>query len=47
MSGSLSVKTECLNLERLGKHLKLFTDKHEHSGEAVILQHSIPRPQRP
>ncbi len=35
------------NLERLGRHLKLFTDKTEHSGlMGVQLIHSIPQPER-
>jgi phage terminase small subunit len=35
------------NLERLGRHLKLFTDKSEHSGlMGVQLIHSIPQPER-
>jgi phage terminase small subunit len=36
------------NLERLGRHLKLFTDKTEHSGEfaGVQLIHSVPQPNR-
>jgi phage terminase small subunit len=36
------------NLERLGRHLKLFTDKTEHSGDLVGVQliHSVPQPQR-
>jgi phage terminase small subunit len=33
--------------ELLGKHLKLFTEKHEIGGDmAVQLVHSIPRPER-
>lgn len=36
-----------VNLERLGRHLKLFTEKVEHSGEVgVQLIHSVPRPNR-
>jgi phage terminase small subunit len=35
------------NLERLGRHLKLFTDKTEHSGlMGVQLVHDCPRPKR-
>jgi phage terminase small subunit len=36
------------NLERLGRHLKLFTDKTEHSGNIAGLQliHDCPRPKR-
>jgi phage terminase small subunit len=35
------------NLERLGRHLKLFTDKAEVSGEVgLTLIHSVPQPDR-
>lgn len=35
------------NLERLGRHLKLFTDTVEHTGSVGLqLIHSVPRPQR-
>lgn len=30
--------------ELLGKHLKLFTDKVEHSDAPITLEHSVPRP---
>lgn len=35
-----------INLERLGRHLKLFTDKVEHSLKPITLVHSVPRPQQ-
>jgi phage terminase small subunit len=41
----LKLADKGVNLERLGKHLKLFTDKVEVSG-AVTLVHSVPRPVR-
>lgn len=32
----LKLADKGINLERLGKHLKLFTDKVEHSGELIV-----------
>lgn len=41
----IKIADKGVNLERLGRYFKLFTDKVEHSG-AVTLKNSIPRPKR-
>jgi phage terminase small subunit len=43
----LKIADKGQNLERLGRHLKLFTDKTEHTGRlGVQLVHDCPRPKR-